>query len=68
MVEALDYGGVVFEDNKPSTLAEAMAALEKGLRKWFKEQEIEVEPSTDARNERKESSPCLNSHARCPRS
>jgi hypothetical protein len=26
---ALDYGGLVFEDNKPATLAEALAALEK---------------------------------------
>ncbi len=42
VVRALDYGGLVFEDDKPSTLAEAMAALEKGLRKWFREQEIEV--------------------------
>jgi hypothetical protein len=43
IVRALDYGGVVFEDDKPDTLAEAMAALEKGLRKWFEEQAIEVE-------------------------
>jgi hypothetical protein len=40
---ALDYGGVVFEDNRPRTLAEAMAALEKGLADWFNEQGIEVE-------------------------
>jgi hypothetical protein len=39
---ALDYGGLVFEDNRPATLAEAMAALEKGLRKWFKEQGTEL--------------------------
>ena len=31
VVRALDYGGLVFEDDKPDTLAEAMAALEKGL-------------------------------------
>ena len=43
---ALDYGGVVFEDDRPSTLAEALAALEAGLRGWFAEQGIEVnEPS-----------------------
>ena len=42
VVRALDYGGLVFEDNKPRTLAEAMAALEKGLTKWFKKQGIEV--------------------------
>ena len=36
VVRALDYGGVVFEDNKADSLAEALAALEKGLAKWFK--------------------------------
>jgi hypothetical protein len=40
---AVDEGGVVFENNSSSTLAEAMAALEMGLRKWFKEQGVEVE-------------------------
>jgi hypothetical protein len=40
---ALDYGGVVYEDDGPRTLAEALAALEKGLRKWFAEEGIEVE-------------------------
>jgi hypothetical protein len=30
VVRALDSGGLVFEDNKAETLAEAMAALEKG--------------------------------------
>jgi Domain of unknown function (DUF6930) len=40
---ALGEGGVVFENNSSSTLAEAMAALEMGLRKWFKEQGVEVE-------------------------
>ena len=43
VARALDYGGLVFEDDKPDTLAEAMAALETGLAKWFKEQGIEVE-------------------------
>jgi hypothetical protein len=43
VVRALDYGGLVFEDDNPRTLAEAMAALEKGLTKWFEEQGIEVE-------------------------
>jgi hypothetical protein len=43
VVRALDYGGVVFEDDKPDTLAEAMAALENGLRKWLEEQGIERE-------------------------
>jgi hypothetical protein len=40
---ALDYGGVVFEDDRPRTLAEAMAALEKGLAAWYEDQGIEVE-------------------------
>jgi hypothetical protein len=31
------------EDDKPDTLTEAMASLEDGLARWFKEQEIEVE-------------------------
>jgi hypothetical protein len=43
VVRALDYGGLVFEDDKPNTLAEAMAALEKRLTKWFKEEGIESE-------------------------
>lgn len=41
VVRALDYGGQVFEDNKPGTLAEAMAALEMGLARWFKKEGIE---------------------------
>jgi hypothetical protein len=45
VARALDYGNVAFEDDRPDTLAEAeaMAVLEKGLRKWFKEQGIELE-------------------------
>lgn len=43
VVRALDYGGLVFEDDKPDTLAEALAALEKGLTKWFKEQGIDLD-------------------------
>jgi hypothetical protein len=43
VARALDYGGLAFEDDKPDTLAEALAALEKGLARWFKEQGIEVE-------------------------
>jgi hypothetical protein len=34
---------MVFEDDKPETLAEALAALEKGLTEWFEEQGIEVD-------------------------
>jgi hypothetical protein len=40
---ALDYGGVVYEDDRPRTLAEAMAALENGLRNWYNDQGIELE-------------------------
>jgi hypothetical protein len=43
VVRALDYGGQVFEDDRPRSLAEAMASLEKGIREWFEEQGIEVE-------------------------
>jgi hypothetical protein len=43
VARALDYGGWAFEDDKPDTLAEAMAALEMGLRQWFEEQGIELD-------------------------
>jgi hypothetical protein len=42
IVRAIDYGGQIFEDIKPETLAEAMATLENGLTKWFSEQRIEL--------------------------
>ena len=42
VVRALDYGGIVFDDDRPSTLAEAMAALEKGLGEWFDQEGIEL--------------------------
>ena len=45
VARALDYGGLAFEDDRRDTLAEAMAALERGLAKWFKEQGIKVEGS-----------------------
>jgi hypothetical protein len=50
VVRALDSGGLVFEDTKAETLAEAMAALERGLARWFKDEGIEVEPA-DRRQE-----------------
>lgn len=37
VVRAVDYGGVVLEDDTPTTLAGALAALEKGLADWFEE-------------------------------
>jgi hypothetical protein len=43
VARALDYGGLAFEDDKPDTLAEAMASLERSLAKWFEEQGVEVE-------------------------
>ena len=41
VVRAIGYGGVDFEDDTPKTLAEAMAALEQGLVRWFKEEMLE---------------------------
>lgn len=40
VVRALDYGGLVFEDDRPETLAEAMAALERGLLEYFEREGI----------------------------
>jgi hypothetical protein len=42
VARALNDGGVVFEDEKANTLAQAMAALEEGLRQWLREEGIEV--------------------------
>lgn len=39
VVRAVDYGGVVVEDDKPTTLAGAMAALDEGLAEWFDQHE-----------------------------
>ena len=41
-MRALDYGGLVFEDRVAKTLAEAMAALEVGLKNYFAEQGVDV--------------------------
>ena len=41
IVRAIDCGGQVFEDDRPSTLAEGMAALEVGLTQWFKDEGID---------------------------
>ena len=38
VARVLDYGGFVFEDDKPETLAEAMAALETKLAQRFEEE------------------------------
>jgi hypothetical protein len=41
VVRAVDYGGVVFDDGTPTTLAEAFGALEKGLTDYFEQEGIE---------------------------
>ena len=41
VVRAIGYGGLDFEDDTPETLAEAMAALEHGLARWFKGEGLE---------------------------
>jgi hypothetical protein len=43
VVRALDYGGLAFEDDKPDTLAEALASLERGLAEYFERGGIERE-------------------------
>ena len=43
VVRALGYGGMVFEDDKADTLAEAMAALEKGLDEYFVRERTDTE-------------------------
>jgi hypothetical protein len=43
VARVLDYGGLAFEDDRPNTLAEALASLEKGIRAWYEEQGIEVQ-------------------------
>ncbi len=43
VVRAIGYGGLDFEDDRPDTLAEAMAVLESGLARWFEEQGVEIE-------------------------
>lgn len=41
IVRALDYGGLVVEDDKAGSFAEAMAALEEGLSRWFEKEAVE---------------------------
>jgi hypothetical protein len=41
VVRAIGYGGLDIEDDKPGTLGEAMAALEHGLTRWFKDEGLE---------------------------
>jgi hypothetical protein len=43
VARALDYGNLAFEDDKPDTLAKAMASLERGLAEYFEREGIELE-------------------------
>jgi hypothetical protein len=43
VVRAIGYGGLDFEDDRPETLAEAMAVLEAGLARWFVEQGVDLD-------------------------
>jgi hypothetical protein len=43
VARALYYGNLAFEDDKPDTLAEALASLERGLAEYFKREGIERE-------------------------
>jgi hypothetical protein len=43
VARALDNGNLAFEDDRPDTLAEALAALEKGLAEYFKREGVERE-------------------------
>jgi hypothetical protein len=43
VARAPDYGGLAFEDDRPDTLAEALASLERGLAEYFKREGIDLE-------------------------
>src|SRR5262249_53088151 len=43
VARAIDYGGLAFEDDRPDTLAEALASLERGLAEYLKREGIELE-------------------------
>jgi hypothetical protein len=43
VARALDYGNLAHEDDRPDTLAEALATLERGLAEYFKREGIERE-------------------------
>ncbi len=43
VARALTYGNLAFEDDRPDTLAEALAALEEGLTDYFKREGIDLE-------------------------
>ena len=73
VARALDDGGLVFEDNRSNTLAEAMAALEEGLAGWFRDQRTDLRSSSPTvKKTQRDSGGSVtmpeHSHARCPRS
>ena len=41
VARALGYGGMPFEDDRPETLAEALAVLEKGLAEYFEREGVD---------------------------
>ena len=43
VARALHEGGTQVEDDRPGTLAEALAALESGLVRWFEEQGVDLD-------------------------
>jgi hypothetical protein len=43
VARALHEGGTQVEDDRPDTLAEALAALEVGLTRWFEEEGVELD-------------------------
>ena len=45
VARALHEGGTQVEDDRPGSMAEAMAALEDGLVRWFEEQGVEIDGS-----------------------
>jgi hypothetical protein len=74
VARALDYGGLACEDDRPNTLAEALAALERGLAEYFRRNWQSVAgclccwgcawPSFAAAQRQKRSSGCARSAAR----
>jgi hypothetical protein len=54
VARALHEGGTQVEDERPGTLAEALAALEDGLVRWFEEQRVEIDrPASGTRKRRR---------------
>ena len=43
VARALHEGGTQVEDDRPDTLAEALAALEVGLTRWFEKEGVDLD-------------------------